>query len=643
MASSSSTGRDGSTMATNPHISVREDRASVTCRRMDALTRLRLVLGPVRPFLVGKLTGAMRTRWSMRRLRRRAAARNGDTYTPVVTTRSVRRNVIPMPSPEWVERHGPALRGYVEGIVEGNLPVYGTNMFRQWQADPLSGYEWPKGTWFADCVLATADAERPRGVDIRVPHEVGRCHHWPALALAACLWPERASVYVQCLEQDLASFYTTNPPQYGPQWTIAMGVGIRAANLALTCDWLAKVGLLSAQLEHLSAAMLVDHAQHITATVEWSGGMRTSHYLGNMLGLLAVGTYLVGEPRAERWRAEAASALTREWDVQFLPDGMSFEGSTGYHRHIVDMMLLAAMLLRSQGPLPVAWTNRLQRSVQALCDVLVDGRVNPAIGDDDDGMAIKLLSYEPDVSYTLDMARLLGIAVDRSSWQHRAFKDFGLYLWRHGRCRTSIRCGPIGQWGKGGHAHNDQLSVTFGVDGHSVVIDPGVVCYGANPMRRNRDRSTAVHATLAPEGLEQNAWPDGPEGLFWMLGDRARAHVMLTTDQVMTAEHRGFGEPHRRTVLLLADGIDVEDTWSGMPSHPADIVLPLAPACSVSVHENHALISGDFGICRLDWQQAHARVEPFAISKGYACSVDSMVIRLRTTSPSVRWSIRVVP
>lgn len=587
--------------------------------------------------------GAVRTRWSMRRLRRRADARNGDTYTPVVTSRSVRRNVIPRPSPAWVERNGANLLGYVDGIVGGNLPVYGTNMFRQWQADPLSGYEWPKGTWFADCVLAAADVERPRGIDIRVPHEVGRCHHWPALAVAATLWPERAAEYVECLEQDVASFYTTNPPQHGPQWTIPMGVGIRAANLALACDWLAQAGLLSAQLEHLAAAMLVDHAEHIEATVEWSGGMRTSHYLGNMLGLLAVGTYLIGDPRAERWRAEAGAALTREWNVQFLPDGMSFEGSTGYHRHIVDMMVLAALLQRSQGPLPVEWTNRLQRSVQALCDVLVDGRVNPAIGDDDDGMAVKLLSYEPDVSWTLDMAAWLGIRVDVSVPPYRALTHFGLYLWNHGRCRTSFRCGPIGQWGKGGHAHNDQLSVTFGVDGHDVVIDPGVICYGADPTRRNRDRSTGAHATLAPEGLEQNAWPDGPEGLFWMLGDRARAHVAMATEQAITAEHRGFGTPHRRTMLVLPDGIEVEDTWLGMPSHPTDIVLPLAPACSVAVHENHALIRGDVGVCRLDWRQAHVRVEPFAVGRGYARGMESMVILLRATSSSVRWSIRIVP
>ena len=630
-------------MATNPHISGCEDRASLTCHGMDVTSTLRLALTTVRPFLLGKVKGAVRSRRAMHALRQRAHARGGRVWTPTNALLGLRRNVVPTPSHTWIAAHGGTLRRWADGIMQGRLPVYGANMYRRWNTDQLSGYEWSNTTWFGDCLIAEPEPGRPRGVDIRVPHEVGRCHHWPALALASVLYPEARDAYVAQLEADIASFIEQCPPQYGPQWTIAMGVGIRAANLALACDWLASADALSHTLEQRAAAMLIDHAEHLEATIEWAGGMRTSHYLGNMLGLLAVGTYLQGDSRAERWRSEAAEALTREWNVQFLDDGMSFEASTGYHRHIVDMMVLAGSLMRHHGPLPAFWTERLRRSMQALHDIAVDGVVNPAVGDDDDGMAIKLLSYEPDMSWTFDAANLLGAAVDTTSWRTRSFDAFGLYLWHHGRCRTSLRCGPIGQWGKGGHAHNDQLSLTFSVDGQPVIIDPGVVCYGADPQRRNRDRSTVAHATLAPVDMEQNQWPDGTSGLFWMFSDRAKARIIKCGNDGAVAEHRGFGRRHRRSLSARPDGITVADSWDGMPSHPADIVIPLRAGLRIDLADNEAHIRDEGLHCTLRWSNAAAVIERSVASAGYGRSVDTLTIKLRCTASTVSWSIDILP
>lgn len=610
---------------------------------MKVFHRLRIMLGPARPFLLGKVIGAVRARLLERRLRRRSDLLNGAVYTPLSELRTIRHGLAPFPSQQWLDVNTATLLANAQRFVDGNLIVYGVNMYRSWHTDAHSGYTWPAQTWYSECILAKPDPQRPRGIDIRVPHEVGRCHHWPALALAAVVAPAQRDVFLAALEADVESFYETNPPQYGPQWTIAMGVGIRAANLALACDWLAQHALLDEPFGQRCAAMLVDHARHIEATIEWAGGMRTSHYLGNMLGLLAAGAYLQGEPQADAWFANASLVLTREWPVHFLPDGMSFEASTGYHRHIVDMMVLAAVFMRGHGPLPPAWMPWLQRSMQALQDLMVAGRVTPAIGDDDDGMAVKLLSYEPDVSWTFDAAALLGVDVRTEMPRVRAFPDFGLYLWNHGRCRTSFRCGPIGQWGKGGHAHNDQLSVTFSVDGVSVIIDPGVVCYGADPDRRNHDRSTAAHATLVPVGMEQNQWPDGAEGLFWMLPDRAKARIVACTDVDVTGEHNGFGAPHRRDMTIRDDGITVTDSWEGMPGHPADIVIPLRAGLRVELSDTEAMIRDDRLCCRLRWSNAMARLEETVASAGYGRSVNTQTLKLRGTASTVAWSIDILP
>lgn len=617
---------------------------------MDVWSRLRLVLGPVRPFLWGKITDGLRLRRSMRRLKARAS--NGPSRTPVRADLHLRGVVVPFPSPVWCDDHRHELLAWADRVAEGRVSVYGIEMPPNgWNVDPYSGYTWPASTWFADCVLAMPDHARPRGIDIRIPHEYGRCHHWPALALAAALAPERREVYADALRRDVRDFLDRNPPQHGPQWTITTGVAIRAANLALACDWLRAGGTHDRDFEHLVAAALVDHAEHIEATLEWAGGMRTSHYLANLLGLLAVGIYVQGHPRTRAWCRMAEHGLTREWETQFLDDGMSFEASTGYHRHVVDIMVLAAMFIEHGhaaeagliGPLSDVWCDRIERSVAALQAVLVNGRIDPAIGDDDDGMAIKLLSYEPDVSWLLDSAAMLGEVAPPMPWTYHGLPNFGLHLWHHGRVRASMRCGPIGQWGKGGHAHNDQLAVTFGVDGHRIIADPGIVCYGADPERRDRDRSTAAHATLAPVGIEQNDWPSGAEGMFWMFPDRTRAFVADVHEHGIEARHSGFGRPHVRRMNVDRDGIRVEDQWDGMPAHPADIMLPCAPGVDVVLHADHATLAVDHVRCTVHWEGAQGHVDGAVASAGFARSVDTVTLRLRATASVVRWSVRIVP
>ncbi len=40
-----------------------------------------------------------------------------------------------------------------------------------------------------------------------------------------------------------------------------------------------------------------------------------------------------------------------------------------------------------------------------------------------------------------------------------AYPDFGIYVFRSRRLFLAVRCGAIGQRGRGGHAHNDQLAI----------------------------------------------------------------------------------------------------------------------------------------------------------------------------------------
>ena len=83
-----------------------------------------------------------------------------------------------------------------------------------------------------------------------------------------------------------------------------------------------------------------------------------------------------------------------------------------------------------------------------------------------------------------------------------AYPDFGAFILRSERAFLGVRCGPVGQNGVGGHAHNDQLAIELNVDGHDLIADPGSYVYTALPERRNAYRSIAAHFGPGLEGGE---------------------------------------------------------------------------------------------------------------------------------------------
>jgi hypothetical protein len=95
------------------------------------------------------------------------------------------------------------------------------------------------------------------------------------------------------------------------------------------------------------------------------------------------------------------------------------------------------------------------------------------------------------------VARSLPIPIGGGSLRARlrtiAYPDFGLFIFRSDRLFMSIRCGPVGQDGIGGHAHNDQLSVELWVDGDPWIRDPGTYVYTPLPDQRNAYRSAQAH------------------------------------------------------------------------------------------------------------------------------------------------------
>jgi hypothetical protein len=131
-----------------------------------------------------------------------------------------------------------------------------------------------------------------------------------------------------------------------------------------------------------------------------------------------------------------------------------------------------------------------------------------------------------------------------------AYPDFGAFVLRSARAFLGIRCGPVGQDGFGGHAHNDQLAIELNVDGEDWIADPGTYVYTPLPERRNAYRSSLAHFGPRLEGGEPRSLDLG----LFRLGPGAEARCLYWGPRGFAGEAPAAGG--RRLVALVSVGPD---------------------------------------------------------------------------------------
>jgi hypothetical protein len=147
------------------------------------------------------------------------------------------------------------------------------------------------------------------------------------------------------------------------------------------------------------------------------------------------------------------------------------------------------------------------------------------------------------------------------------YPDFGLWLFRSPRLFLAVRCGPLGQNGRGGHSHNDQLTVEVTIDGVDRVADPGSYLYTPLPARRNEYRSVKAHFAPRVDGREPSRLDIG----LFRLGRDPQGRVLYFGSEGFVGRHEGFGAPVYRRVAIAEDAVTVVD-WSTL-----DLSAPTAP------------------------------------------------------------------
>ena len=567
---------------------------------MNHQWNIRLLTGPLRPFLMRKVIDALRERILAVSLRALPTSADVD--------RTIAQGVAPFPSSTWMQRHAEDVRDFASSMRDGRPAVPGID------------------AW-------SVDSRDPDNVDVRCIHELSRMHHWCAYALVAHIDAEHAHAWCDLLAAEITAFAATWPAERGTHWAFPMGTALRAYSMLAALDWARRTGWGNPEVERRVAAMAIDHATSVWVRRERRGGLSTSHYAANLLGVLAVARYIPDAPQSPTWEAFAARELCSELRRHILDDGMTDEASTGYHRQIVDIFVHARALL-GQRTERYGWTSndneRLDRAV-ARCAALE--RIGmPLIGDNDDGMAMKLTGFQADCSYLYDLVPPAIPVLD-------SMPDFGLYVLGDDSLRVTLRNGPVGQFGKGGHAHQDQNAMTVSADGMALIVDPGSSVYTHDATLRNHERSVGMHATMWWNDVDQLDAPPGEEGLFWLLADKVRCSVSVESPRTITGcvVHQQ-GRSHTRTLTCDGDNISVHDECHGGSS---DVCawFPLHPDVTVTdVGENRVRLERAGVACDLAWNAGTLIRDTIHVAPAFGHRVASQRLAIHGNA-ELRWSL----
>lgn len=449
---------------------------------------------------------------------------------------------------------------------------------------------------------------------------------------------------------EIGEWIECNADPDGPNWTNPMEIAIRAVN------WICADALMEGRI---SAALGKD----VWISNLWNSGRAifqrlevrlvcSNHYLANLLGLLVIGTVL----NHPEWRDFALHEFPRALATQTYGDGGVYEASLPYHALVTEMALLFALFSGIHIP-------RLPAMCQVLADTCdVDGDVFQ-VGDNDGGRIIPLdfVSSLGRAQILLNLARVI-LGQSAEPRDSALFPESGWWTFRNESWTVLFEFGGVGLAGRGGHAHNDDLSVCVNWRDQRVFVDPGTYLYTPDPASRNEFRSARSHNSMVINGSEPRPMPQrDTHDLFFLpgpiraarisssgrkaaacgeplIGRRASARPTATPETLTVTRREKGGISHQRTLRVELGHIEIQDRITGSEEAQLSWAFHLMPGVQGSISGN----SVSFGEFLLECP-APPRLENYEYSPFYGQRVKAtrIVADLKTSLPAdVYWKLQ---
>ena len=316
-------------------------------------------------------------------------------------------------------------------------------------------------------------------------------------------------------------------------WNSPMDVAIRNINLIFhlfNIESDRKIVEILGNNTDLISSYISQHYEFIINNLENKGKVVGNHYLIELTSILLTLATFNFDSAEEDWQY-FHNELLSELNNQFNEDGTNFEGSSHYSAFVTEALIICRLAIEEKDKNSVI-LQKIDEIIKSnyvfLSKLMIKGELSQ-IGDNDSGRLFyyafdedaplkmnwlfeiirrlyqKSDFYEEEEKFTNEIKSKAPsfnnfhkvthrqIKVFTKDYQSYCFKDFGMYIWRNDEEYFSIRCGPIGQNGIGGHSHYDQLSIECFTDNSWILRDPGTGTYTDDIDTRNKFRSLEYH------------------------------------------------------------------------------------------------------------------------------------------------------
>jgi hypothetical protein len=543
-----------------------------------------------------------------------------------------------------------------------------------WNRDFISNYGWDR--YQSSKELKYGEI---KGVDVKIPWELGRLQFLPILIYCASIENEKNNIserdkYLIEFQNVILDFVGSNPVGKGVQWKSPMDASIRLINIIVAMDLSVTFFELFDQrfLEIINETITV-HTLFILKNLEWNEGLRGNHYLFDLAAIIFSMCYTEVNDASSKLLKSTINEFIKEIDYQFNDDGSNFEASIPYHFFTSELVFHTFNLLKGSQKVEISEKIKIKISkIYNFCNdsILQNGNIEQ-FGDNDSGSMLKLLpfehsveeylykqhilslinpqrdksdKYQSDIFYQSILSSQLRFSSNDNSHDFeqidlKEFKEFGIYIYKSHDINLQIRCGRVGQMGKGGHAHNDQLSFTLFYRGYSFITDPGTYCYTSDRAVRNKFRSTEYHNSLSVIGEEQNEiWSKTSDDLFWLI-DKARSRVIKANNHYFEGDHRGFGSVYSRKFQITKSRIEIAERFN--LRRDMTLNLHLHPDVKIEeFYDNIKLTQNDISII-VDLADQNYSIENYEYSPAYGVIQLSQRIRISIETEFYLWSINL--
>ena len=504
--------------------------------------------------------------------------------------------------------------------------------------------------------------------DVKFPWELSRLHY--LVPVLAWQWADKTDyVILEKIFTLLNRWREENPLAYSVNW-YPMEASMRVITLVMMLDFVRllknrEVGNCSAieKLEKQLVIMLAEHGEFVWANREFTD-VRGNHFTANLVALLLASVALGTERQVYgRWRLYAMKWLDKEIFLQFCADGVNFEKSCAYHKLVLELFMLAAVVRERMGK-PFAASNKLLLANAACYSDAVmrpDG-IAANFGDTDDAIALPFTIDNPrSHAPVVELARaffnkdlgtvpfdekdklaslfILGFSRQQQMEpKEREIINFPVGGYIVVRCQAigfffMVDVGEVGMSGRGGHGHNDLLSFELCIAGQAIVVDPGCSGYTSDLVKKNLYRSTFSHSTVGLFGEEIARF----SGHWGICNDAHPLNIGISEQSeaiTIRAGHDGYERFVAGTKVWRSFEVNPEQQEVTIKdkihiaSEEANVCwnFPLGELTPTAIDSNRIILGTNQDVNVTVYAELPVSLVPYCLSHGYGQEIESQKI-----------------